>query len=138
VSADVSRDTRWSSKISAELRYPTENLMAAALKAADKVIGVIEIINKKGSRQFCKEDRAMLEMLAGQLALDVAYVTLVSESLRVARHRTTQMKLAMVLNSSLKQREVRQQAIEAVASLLDAEVGSLLRWTRRPKTSFSR
>jgi len=125
-SADVSRDTRWSSRISAGLRYPTENLMAAPLKTADTVIGVIEIINKKGSRPFRKEDKEMIELLAGQLALDVAYATLASESLRVARRRTTQMELAMVLNSSLKQREVRQQAIEAVASLLDAEVGSLL------------
>lgn len=136
VSADVSRDTRWSSRVSAELRTQTENLMAAPLKAADTVIGVIEIINKKGSRPFRKEDKEMLEMLSGQLALDVAYATLASESLRTARRRTTQMELAMVLNSSLKQRDVRQQAIEAVASLLDAEVGSLLLVDEKSKDLF--
>ncbi len=126
ISPDVSRDTRWSSRISAELRFPTQNIMSAPLHAADRVIGVIEIINKKGRRLFCKEDKEMLEMLSGQLSLDVAYATLLSESLRVARRRTTQMELALLLNSSLDQRQVRQRAIEAVTSLLDAEVGSLL------------
>lgn len=126
LSPDVSRDPRWSSRISAELRFPTTNIMAAPLRSTDRTIGAIEIINKKGRRLFRKEDRELLEMLAGQLSLDVAYATLLSESLRVARRRTTQMELAMVLNSSLNQRAVRQRAIEAVTSLLDAEVGSLL------------
>ncbi len=126
LSSDVSRDARWSNRISAELGFPTQNILCAPLRAADKVIGVIEIINKKGRRPFVQEDREMLETLAGQLALDVAYATLVAESMSVARRRAAQMELAMVLNSSLNQRQVRQQAIEAVTSLLDAEVGSLL------------
>ncbi len=136
LSADVSRDTRWSSRISAELRFPTQNLMAAPLKTADKVIGVIEVINKKGRRLFRKEDKEMLEMLAGRLALDVAYAALLSESLHVARRRATQMELAMVLNSTLNQREVRRRAIEAAASLLDAEVGSLLLVDEKTKDLF--
>ena len=126
VSADVSRDPRWNSRISAELRYPTKNIMAAPLSTADKVIGVVEVINKKGRRLFNRADREMLQTLAGQLALDVAYATLLSESMRVARDKATQMELAMVLNSSLNQRQVREEAVEAVTSLLDADVGSLL------------
>ena len=126
MSADVFRDPRWSSRISSELRFPTKNIMAVPLRSAEKTIGVVEIINKKGRRPFRREDREMLETLAGQLALDVSYAMLLSESLRVAHRRATQMELSMVLNSSLNQRQVRTQAIEAVTSLLDAEVGSLL------------
>jgi len=136
LSPDVSSDRRWSSRISSELHFPTQNIMAVPLKTTGRVIGVIEIINKKGRRRFCKEDKEMLEMLAGQLALDVAYATLLSESLHVASHRKTQMELAMVLNSTLNQREVRQQAIEAVTSLLDAEVGSLLLVDEKTKDLF--
>ncbi len=46
------------------------------------------------------------------------------------------MELAMVLNSTLNQREVRQRAIEAVTSLLDAEVGSLLLVDERTKDLY--
>ena len=115
ISAPMCPATRvWSSRISAELRFPTQNILCAPLKTADKVIGVIEIINKKGRRPFGREDREMLETLADQLALDIAYATLLSESMGVARRRATQMELSMVLNSSLNQRQVRKQAIEAV------------------------
>jgi len=55
---------------------------------------------------------------------------------RAAARRATQMELAMVLNSSLDQRQVRTQAIEAVTSLLDAEVGSLLLVDERTKDLF--
>jgi len=136
LSSDVSRDARWSNKISAELRYQTENILAAPLKIEDRVIGVIEIINKKGRRLFGKEDQEMLEMLAGQLALDVSYANLLAESMHVARQRATQMELSMVLNSSLNQRQVRHEAIEAVTSLLDAEVGSLLLVDEKTKDLF--
>ncbi len=135
LSSDVSRDTRWSSRISAELRFPTQNILCSPLRT-DKVIGVIEIINKKGRRPFGREDREMLETLADQLALDIAYATLLSESIGVARRRTKQMELAMVLNSSLDQRQVRKQAIEAVTELLDAEVASLLLVDHKTKELF--
>jgi HD-GYP domain-containing protein (c-di-GMP phosphodiesterase class II) len=125
-SSDVSRDKHWSNRISAELRYPTGNVLAAPIKTADATTGVIEIINKRGKRRFSKDDREILRTLTGQLALDVTYATLLSRSIQEAQHRATQMGLAMLLNSSLNQREVRKEAIAAVASLLDAEVGSLL------------
>ncbi len=125
-SSDVSRDAHWNSNVSDELSFPARSILAAPLRATDQVIGVIELINKKGKQQFRKADQEMLETLAGQLALDVTYATLLSESIREAQRRVTQMGLAMLLNSSLNQREVRREAIEAVISLLDAEVGSLL------------
>jgi HD-GYP domain-containing protein (c-di-GMP phosphodiesterase class II) len=134
-SPDVSRDTRWSSRISAELRFPTRNILCAPLRT-DRVIGVIEIINKKGRRAFVREDRDMLQTLADQLALDIGHALLLADSIAVARRRAVQMDLAMVLNSTLNQRQVRKLAIEAVTSLLDAEVGSLLLVDHRTRELF--
>lgn len=136
LSADVSRDTVWSSRISAEIRFPTVNILCAPLRTADNVIGVIEIINKKGRRPFDSEDREMIETLADQLALDISHATLLSESIHVAHRRAKQMELSMVLNSSLNQRQIRKLAIEAVTDLLDAEVGSLLLVDERSKDLF--
>ncbi len=136
LSSDVARDTKWSSKISAEMRFPTRNILASPLTTSGGVIGVVEIINKTVGRPFGREDKEMLDTLAGQLALDVAYTVLLSGSRLEAQRRTTQMELAMVLNSTLNQREVRQRAIEAVTSLLGAEVGSLLLVDERTKDLY--
>ncbi len=126
LSTNVARDARWSSRISTELHYATKNILASPLRTVDGMIGVVEIINKEGGRPFCKDDREMLESLAGQLSLDIAYTGLLAESQREASHRIMQMQLANVLNSTLDQREVRARAMEAATSLMDAEVGSLL------------
>jgi putative nucleotidyltransferase with HDIG domain len=136
LSSDVSRDPRWSGRISAELRFSTRNILAAPLRIAEKVLGVVEVINKKDGKPFGRDDKEMLETLAGQLALDVAYADLLSRSLRESQHRMTQMGLSMVLNSSLNQRVIRTRAIEALTSLLDTEVGSLLLVDERTKDLF--
>ncbi len=126
LSSDVSRDPRWSGRIGAELHFRTKNILASPLRSSGGAVGVVEIINKGGKRPFCKEDRELLESLADQLALDVAYAGLLVESRREAGRRIMQMQLANVLNSTLDQREVRKRAMEAATSLMDAEVGSLL------------
>ncbi len=136
LSPDVSRDPRWSSRISAELRFPTQNILAAPLKTAERVTGVVEIINKKDGKPLCRDDKELLETMAGQLALDVAYPELLPESMRESQRRTTQMELALVLNSSQNQHDVRIRAIEAVTKLLDAEVGSLLLVDEKTKDLF--
>jgi putative nucleotidyltransferase with HDIG domain len=123
---NVSKDRRWSPRIGDDLKTATRNILAVPLLANDGVIGVVEVLNKRDGLPFGAPDRAMLEMLAGQLALDISYAGLLAESQREAGRRVTQMQLATVLNSTLDQREVRKRAIEAATNLMDAEVGSLL------------
>jgi len=126
LSTDVSKDTLWSSRISAEIRFATKNIMAAPLKTADSTIGVVEIINKTNSKPFDKFDKEMLEVITGQLALDVAYAQSLANSRKELERRSVQNQFAMVLNSTLDRREIRQRAMVAVTSLMDADVGSLL------------
>jgi HD-GYP domain-containing protein (c-di-GMP phosphodiesterase class II) len=126
LSSDVAKDALWSSTISAELRFVTKNILAAPLKTADSVTGVVEVINKVNGKPFDKDDKEMLEVLSGQLALDVAYVQFLGSSRKEAERKAMQTQFSMVLNSTLDQREIRKRAMEAATSLLDAEVGSLL------------
>ncbi|MHB8843895.1 MAG: HD domain-containing phosphohydrolase [Nitrospirota bacterium] len=126
MASDVSKDTLWSSRISAELRFATKNILAAPLRAADSVTGVVEVINKVNGEPFDRDDKEMLEVLSGQLALDVAYTQFLVSSRKEAARKAMQTQFSMVLNSTLDQREIRKRAMEAATSLLDAEVGSLL------------
>ena len=126
LSSDVRMDTLWSSRIGAQLRFLTKNILAAPLVTVDSVIGVVEVINKADGKDFGRPDRDMLETLAGQLALDVAYVQFLGSSRKEAARKAMQTQFSMVLNSTLDQREIRKRAMEAATSLLDAEVGSLL------------
>ena len=126
LSSDVKADPRWSSRIGAGIRFQTRNLLATPLRTADSVIGVVEVINKADGRPFDRADKEMLELLANQLAVDVAYVQFLGQSRRETERKAMQTQFSMVLNSTLDQREVRKRAMEAATSLMDAEVGSLL------------
>lgn len=136
LSSDVAKDALWSGKISAELRFATKNILAAPLKTADSVTGVVEVINKASGMPFDKDDKGMLEVLSGQLALDVAYVQFLGNSRKEAARKAMQTQFSMVLNSTLDQREIRKRAMEAATSLLDAEVGSLLLVDERTNELF--
>ncbi len=126
LSSDVAKDTLWSGRISAELGFATKNILAAPLKTADSVTGVVEVINKVNGKPFDKDDKKMLEVLSGQLALDIAYIRFLGSSRKEAARKAMQTQFSMVLNSTLDQREIRKRAMEAATGLLDAEVGSLL------------
>lgn len=136
VSKNVLKDTRWSSRISAELKLPTSNILAAPLRTAEGTIGVVEVLNKKNGLPFDRADRELLETLSGQLALDVAHVQHLLSARRDAERKAMQAQFSMVLNSTLDQREVRKRAMEAATSLVDAEVGSLLLVDERSKELF--
>jgi len=126
ISKDVARDARWSSRISAELKLPTANILATPLRTAEGIIGVVEVLNKKNGLPFDRTDRVLLETLSGQLALDVAHIDSLVRTRRTAERKAMQTQFSMVLNSTLDQREIRKRAMEAATDLLDAEVGSLL------------
>ena len=126
VSTDVVKDRRWSGRISAELHFETNNILASPLRTTEGVIGVVEVINKSNGRPFGRDDKLMLESLADQVALDVAYADFLAASRKEVDRRAALLRFATVLNSTLDQREVRKRAMEAATNLMDAEVGSLL------------
>jgi hypothetical protein len=124
VSKDVSKDRRWSPQIGDELRTATRNILAVPLLSSVGVIGVVEVLNKRGGFPFGAADRAMLETLAGQLALDIAYTDLLAGSQREAGRRVMQMQLATILFHSTS-------AMQATSRR------RLISWTRRWARSCS-
>lgn len=72
--AEVSKDERFAKKVDQILGFITRSILAVPLKIEDKLIGVTEVVNKKGGREFSPEDIKLLELLstAGALAIQKA------------------------------------------------------------------
>lgn len=64
---DVSRDSRWFKGVDEETKWETKSILAVPLKTKDKLIGVAEVLNKRGDRLFTKDDVALFEAL-GEMA----------------------------------------------------------------------
>lgn len=81
---DVSRDPRFSSKISDELSLEVHNLMAAPLSAGGKTLGVMELVNRADG-DFLEEDRETFQFIAEQASATLERKRLTEESQKAQR-----------------------------------------------------
>jgi Nif-specific regulatory protein len=67
--SDPANDPRYSPTVQQSTGYTTRNMLAVPMRVRDECIGVIEILNKKGSDGFSLADLEVLEILANQAAI---------------------------------------------------------------------
>jgi len=61
---DVSRDVHFYKNIDTETGFTTKSIICVPLKISGRVMGVIELLNKKTGKPFNKDDIELLEMFA--------------------------------------------------------------------------
>jgi sigma-B regulation protein RsbU (phosphoserine phosphatase) len=69
---NVRGDTRFSPQVDQAFKFVTHNLVCVPLIARDRVLGVIEVLNKSGDQNFAEADLDLLSLLAviSAIALD--------------------------------------------------------------------
>ncbi len=68
---DVTRDRRWYRNISDKIGYKTKSIVCTPMKDDDRVIGVIQFINKADGGSFQKSDLDLLAVFADLAALAI-------------------------------------------------------------------
>ena len=68
---DVSKDTRFSKRVDEILGQETKSLICIPLKVKERIIGVMEVINKRGDRAFSERDMALFKPLSAQAAVAI-------------------------------------------------------------------
>lgn len=65
LSKNVKKDNKFFSKIDEQIQFETKSIISIPIVIEDSVIGVIELINRKGRPNFDKRDLSLLEIFAG-------------------------------------------------------------------------
>ena len=78
---NVGLDPRFSDTVQNKTGYVTKTMIAIPMRVKGQCIGVIELINKSGSRGFCNSDLEILNLLASQAG--IAYLN--ADSYRSAK-----------------------------------------------------
>jgi len=73
---DVSKDQRFLGKIDQSVRFKTKSLMCIPVKSRDRIIGVLEFVNKTTGGTFTREDLDLLMKLVDQTAIAIERVSL--------------------------------------------------------------
>ncbi len=68
---DAPSDARFYPDIAQKIGFPTTSILAVPMLVKDKLVGVIEILNKKGGKKFTEEDLQWLEIFSTQAAIAV-------------------------------------------------------------------
>ncbi len=126
LSKDLKRDRRYSERFSSGIGLMTKNIICAPMNVSGKILGVVEVLNKKDKKPLTQEDLILLKSLAAQVAVLIENAHLLEKYKVKIKKLLVMEEVGMILNSSLNEKEIRRRAMEAATRLMDAETGSLL------------
>jgi putative nucleotidyltransferase with HDIG domain len=124
--ADAEHDRLMKKEFGRESGVAPQNRLCVPLKIARRVLGAIEVLNRKDRRPFQREDLYLLDALAAQVATVIENARLFEKYDSKVRKLRALKEISQLLNSTLDEKEVRRRAMEAATRLMEAEVGSLL------------
>ncbi|MBN2754950.1 MAG: GAF domain-containing protein [Candidatus Goldbacteria bacterium] len=78
--ADAQNDPRFFKKADEKTSFKTRSIIAVPLKTKQKLVGVMEVMNKKGGDFFNEDDKNLLEALANQAAVAIENAKLYTET----------------------------------------------------------
>jgi len=129
--ADVHQDNRFFNQVEKDLNYPTRSILAIPLIVKEKLIGVLEVLNKK-SGTYSSEDEEILMILGAQAAIAIENTRLfqqsdlISELVHEIRTPLTSINtISYLLQQSVMECEERDR----LAQIIQAETQRLSRMT---------
>jgi len=96
---DVSKDPRHFRAADQKSAFSTRDMVCVPVKVKDKMIGVLQAINKQGGQTFSQEDLELFKSLANQVAIAIDNANLYSEIQR------TFLETAEALAESIEKRD---------------------------------
>lgn len=126
---DVQSDSRFYATVDKDLQFVTRSMLAVPLKTQKKVIGALEVINKKDNLPYTNQDIALTESLASQAAIAIMNARLFHQSDLLAEimHELKTPLMAIRSASELMSRPNFPQA----------KVGDLVQMIKREVTRLS-
>jgi HD-GYP domain-containing protein (c-di-GMP phosphodiesterase class II) len=134
---DVQKDPLWKREIAKLVRYPTKDILAVPLRdRSGKLVGVLELLNKKDHIGFTKKDLQDLVAISGSVGQLLENARLLAETHRRNQQLRLLNRVGHLVNSSLDPRQVRRRTIDAAIRLLKSEAGSLLLYDRQARELY--
>ncbi|NQW24220.1 MAG: GAF domain-containing protein [SAR202 cluster bacterium] len=76
---DVDLDPRFDSSVDRTTGFVTKSLLAVPIQWQGKLLGVLEVVNKRGGSRFSENDERLLELVANQAAIAMENSRLVDQ-----------------------------------------------------------
>lgn len=82
---DVRKDPRWNKNVDEQTQFVTRSILAVPMLRQDRLIGIIEVLNKRGEGPFTEEDTKVLVILSSLAGIAIENAQLYQRSLQAER-----------------------------------------------------
>lgn len=83
---DVEQDPRWYDVVGREFDFVTQSILCVPMKVKDRVVGVVQLLNKRDGARFTDQDLRLLTTLASQAGIAIENARLY-QSLKLERDK---------------------------------------------------
>ncbi|MBI3243545.1 MAG: GAF domain-containing protein [Chloroflexi bacterium] len=124
---DTASDPRWYQKADKQTGFISRAVMAVPLRVKERIIGVIEVINKRDGSPFDDEDVSLLTAFGGQAAVSIENARLFSLTDKALEARVEELsamqKIDRELNTALDMKRAMTVVLERALSRTAADAG---------------
>jgi signal transduction histidine kinase len=126
---DAQMDPRWDVSFDRTTDFVTRNLICVPMISHDRLIGVIEVLNKRVPANFSEEDTELLNSFAAQAAIAIENARLFTMTDQALTERVQQLHTMQVidqqLNATLDFAHVSDLTLQHAMDALSADTGVL-------------
>lgn len=127
---DVIRDHRWYSQVDRATDIQTQRMLAVPLISQDRVLGVVEVINKKDGQPFNEQDKSLLATFATQAAVAIENARLYQATDEALAEKVSELEILMRidrdLNRTLRYTDVVGITLDWALKMTGATSGSVI------------
>ena len=127
--SDVTKDKRFYSDIDEKTKFKSKSILAVPIIYKQRLIGALEVINKKGVRKFSAADIELLEIVAGDAAIAIENAKLYQRILQ--KHAALETKHNRLVE--MQKQMLRMERMSAIGDTASRMVHDL----RNPLTVIS-
>lgn len=125
---DAYEDARFSKQWDLKTGFRTRSLICVPLYVQERVVGILEVLNKTGERIFDRNDQMLLSAMADMAAVAIQNAKL-NENLRKRVLEVTLLyDFENLISSRADLNELGKWLLNRVLTVLEAKTGSILIW----------
>lgn len=121
---DASGDPRFRQVIDDEMGFETRNLIGLPLYTADRVFGVLEVLNRR-TGTFGEPDLRLLEALADQISVALDHALLYQRARRQRAEVEALYRISLLLNEKLELDEILEVLLDQVRGVVPYDAAAL-------------
>jgi sigma-B regulation protein RsbU (phosphoserine phosphatase) len=134
---DTRKDKRFSPEFEKKLGIKTRSIMSIPLNRGNRLIGVLEAVNRRGRTRFTDEDLELFLALGDHIATAVDNARLFRDAERTRLESTLLYKLSVSMGKSLALDDVLDQILASLKKLISYDAAAIFVLDRKSQLLVS-